>query len=284
MRIVNAGSPALVSVLARQQKRRHSLRLLGVGVALAALQGCDGGHGGGDSQAQQPLVYGDADPAGLWQGTFKSDDGTSRAFNVIAAPDGRLVGVIASSGTNGRFIVATHDTTLNMFSAKGTVFAQAGEALLPNGQASDDLTVSSGNVVEHASLSGTYSGGGESASFSLGYDGNTSRGASLQAISGVYLVYPPPLLNTATLAVSGNSLTFATDSGCNAAGTIEVFDPGMNIYSWSMLISACSGVEGGMLSGLATVVDNPRVRGSTLISLYGATTTSDRSFVFRGYK
>jgi len=28
-------------------------------------------------------------------------------------------------------------------------------------------------------------------------------GASLPAISGVYLVYPPPLLNTATLAISG---------------------------------------------------------------------------------
>jgi hypothetical protein len=254
-----------------------------VGAALAALQGC-GGHSGSDSASQPPVLFGDADPTGLWQGTFRTDDGT-RNFNVIAAPDGRFVGVIASSGTNGRFIVGVHDTNLNMFSAKGTVFAQAGEALLPNGQPSGALTVSSGNVVERASLSGSYSGGGESASFTLGYDGNTSRGASLEAIAGVYSVYPPPLINTATLAVSGGTLTFATDGGCNGAGTIDVIDSALNIYSWSMLLSACGGVEGSALTGLATLGDNPR-NGSvrSLISLYGATASEDRPFVFRGFK
>jgi hypothetical protein len=284
MRIVKFRAQ-VVPILARSRDRgRRSLRRLLVGVALAALQGC-GGHGGGDSASQPPVLLGDADPTGLWQGTFKSDDGTARNFNVIAAPDGRFVGVIASSGTNGRFIVGTHDTTLNMFSAHGTVFAQAGEALLPNGQPSGALTVSNGNVVERASLSGSYSGGGESASFTLGYDGNTSRGASLQGIAGVYSVFPPPLINTATLAVSGGTLTFATDGGCNGAGTIDVIDPTMNIYSWSMLLSACGGVEGSMLSGLATLGDNPR-NGHvlSLISLYGATASHDRSFVFRGFK
>jgi hypothetical protein len=260
-----------------------SRRLLFLGVGLTALQGCDGHGGGSDSQTNPS---GDANPAGLWQGSFTADGGTTRGFSVIAAPDGLFAGVIASSGTNGRFVIGTSDTTLNVFSASGTVFAAAGEALLPNGQPSDAMTVSSGNVVERASLQGSYSGGGESGSFALGYDqGLTSRGASLQVISGVYSVYPPPLVNTASLVVNGGSITFAADGGCNGAGTIAVIDPTMNIYTWSMLLGACNGFDGDSFSGLATVADNPRTGGThDLIALYGATASHDRSFVFRGSK
>jgi hypothetical protein len=259
-----------------------SRRLLSLGVALTALQGCDG-HGGGGSQVSPS---GDASPAGLWQGSFTADDGTTRGFTVIAAPDGLFVGVIASSGTNGRFVIGTGDTTLNTFSATGTVFAQAGEAFLPNGQSSDALTVADGNIVERVSLKGSYSGGGESASFALGYDnGLTPRGASLEAVAGVYDVYPPPLVNTATLVVNGSSITFAAAGGCNGAGTIAVIDPTMNIYSWSMLLGACGGAEEAALSGLASLADNPRKGGTAnLIALYGATANHDRSFVFRGSK
>jgi len=259
-----------------------SRRLLSLGAALTALQGCDG-HGG--SSAMQP-PSGDANPAGVWQGSFTAADGTTRGFSVIVAPDGLFAGVIASSGTNGRFVIGTSDTTLNMFSATGTVFAGAGEAALPNGQASDALTVSGGSIVARQSLTGSYSGGGESASFALGYDqALTSRGASLQTISGVYSIYPPPLVNTATLVVNGGSITFAADGGCNGAGTIAVIDPAMNIYSWSLLLGACSGAEEDTFSGLATVADNPRTGGThDLIALYGDTANHDRSFVFRGSK
>jgi hypothetical protein len=260
-----------------------SRRLLFLGVGLTALQGCDGHGGSSDSQTSPS---GDANPAGVWQGSFTADGGTTRGFSVIVAPDGLFAGVIASSGTNGRFVIGTSDTTLNVFSASGTVFAAAGEAFLPNGQSSDALTVSSGNVVERASLKGSYSGGGESGSFALGYDqALPSRGASLQAISGVYSIYPPPLVNTATLVVNGGSITFAADGGCNGAGTIAVIDPAMNMYSWAMLLSACSGAEEDMFSGLATVADNPRTGGThNLIALYGDTADHDRSFVFRASK
>ena len=259
-----------------------SRRLLCLGAALTALQACDG-HGGSGAQA---APSGDANPAGVWQGSFTADDGTTRGFSVVMAPDGLFVGIIASNGVNGRFVIGTGDTTLDMFSATGTVFAQPGEGQLPNGQWSDALTVSSGNLVTHASLRGSYSGGGESGSFKLSYDdGLTSRGASLQAIAGIYDVYPPPLVNTATLVVNGDSITFAADGGCNGAGTIEVIDPTMNIYSWSMLLGACAGVAEDSMSGLATLADNPRFGGTrNLIALYGATAAQDRSFVFRGFK
>jgi len=257
-------------------------RCLYLGAALIALQGC-GGHGGGSGSTG---TSGDQSPAGVWQGSFTTDDGTTRGFSVVMAPDGLFVGVIASNGINGRFVIGTGDITLDMFSATGTVFAQAGEGQLPNGQWSDSLTVSSGNIVTHASINGSYSGGGESASFKLGYDdGLTSRGASLQAIAGIYDVYPPPLVNTATLVVNGNSITFAADGGCNGAGTIDVIDPTMNIYSWSMQFGPCSGVDADTMSGLATLADNPRFGGTgNLIAVYGATANHDRSFVFRGAK
>jgi hypothetical protein len=252
-------------------------------LALAALSGCNG-HGGGSSLP--PLPNGDANPAGLWVGNFTAADGATRGFDMIVAPGGVFVGVVASTGLNGRFLIGTADTTLNEFSASGTVFPQAGEApLLPNGQASGDVTVSDGSVVGGSSLKGSYSGGGESGSFALQYNALTSRGASLGAITGVYDVYPPvPLLNI-VVVVSGNTLTFASDGGCNGAGTISVIDPAMNIYSWSMLFGACGGVDGDTYSGLATLADNPRTNSQgSLIALYGATESHDRSFVFRGSK
>jgi len=252
-------------------------------LALAALGGCDG-HGGGSSPP--PFPNGDVNPAGLWVGNFTAADGATRGFDMIVAPDGLFVGVVASTGLNGRFLIGTADTTRNEFSASGTVFPQAGEApLLPNGQASGDLTVSDGSVVGGSSLKGSYSGGGESGSFALQYNGLTSRGASLAAITGVYDIYPPvPLLNIVAV-VSGNTLTFASDGGCNGAGTISVIDPTLNIYSWSMLLGECGGVAADTYSGLATLADNPRTGGAgNLIALYGATENHDRSFVFRGSK
>ena len=252
-------------------------------LVLAALAGCDG-HGGGSS-GPQPNANGDANASGLWRGSFTTVDGSSRGMDMIVAPDGRFVGVVASSGLNGRFVIGNGDTTLDTFTGSGTVFAQAGEALLPNGQQSGALTVSDGSVVAGRSLKGSYFGAGESASFALGYNDLTSRGASLDAISGVYDVYPPPLVIDSTLVISGSTLTFANNGGCNGAGTIRVIDPTMNIYSWSMLISACSGADEDTFSGLATLADNPRKGGrGNLIALYGVTKEHDRSFVFRGAK
>ena len=101
----------------------------------------------------------------------------------------------------------------------------------------------------------------------------------------MYDVYPPPPVNDTTLVISGSTLTFANDGGCNGAGTIQVIDPTMNIYAWSLLLSACSGTDEDMFSGLATLADNPRKGGTrNLIALYGATDNYDRSFVFRGSK
>jgi hypothetical protein len=257
--------------------------LLPLAAALAALESCGGGGGGSDSQ---PSPSTDANPAGLWQGSFTAADGAARGFDLIVAPDGAFVGIVASTGLNGRFLIGTGDTTFSAFTATGTVFAQAGEALLPNGQGSAALTMSDGSLVARQSLKGSYSGAGESASFALGYSGGlTSRGASLEAISGVYDIYPPPPIVDITLVISGGTLTFATDGGCNGAGTISVIDPTLNIYAWSMLLGACSGVDEDMFTGLATLADNPRKGGSrNLIALYGATENQDRSFVFRGSK
>jgi len=258
-------------------------RVLCLGVMLGTLSAC-GGHGG--DGGSDPGPSSSPPTTGLWRGTFASSDGTSRGFGLVVAPDGRFAGIIDSTGLNGRFVLGTADTALNMFSATGTVFAQAGEALLPNGQSSDPLTVSSGTVVARASLSGTFSGGGESASFALTYQGTTSRGASLPAVGGVYSGYPllPGNISTSSLVVSGNVVTFANDGGCNGAGTIEVIDASLNMYSWSMLIAACSGVADHTVFGLATLFDDQRGATGKRIELYGATAANELPFVFSGFK
>jgi hypothetical protein len=257
-------------------------RVLCLGLAVSALSACGGG-GGGDPP---PSASSDAGATGLWEGLFTSSDGTKRGFGMLVAPDGRLAGTIDSTGSNGRLVLGTGNTMQNTFSATGTVFAGAGEALLPNGQASDPLTVSGGTVVAHVSLSGTFSGGGESGSFALTYLGTTSRGASLPAIAGVYTGYPLLAGNVATssLVVNGNVVTFANDSGCNGAGTIEVIDASLNMYSWSMLIAACGGVADHTVSGLATLSDDQRGATGKRIELYGATAASELPFVFSGFK
>jgi hypothetical protein len=258
-------------------------RLLCLGVALGALSACGGGGGGGDNA--QPSLSGDASATGRWQGSFKSSDGTTRGFSMLVAPDGRFAGTVDSTGLNGRLVLGMGNTILNTFSATGTVFAQAGEGLLPNGQASDPLTVSNGTFVARASLSGTFSGGGESASFALTYEAATSRSASLPAIAGVYGGYPllPGGLVSSSLVVNGNVVTFANDGGCNGAGTIEVIDAKLNMYSWSMLLGACNGVADHTVSGLATLYDDPRGANGKRIELYGATAAHELPFVFRGF-
>lgn len=259
-------------------------RVLCLGSIVGAVSACGGGGGDGGNS---PLSSSpDANAAGLWEGNFTSSDGTTRGFGMVIAPDGRFAGTIDSTGSNGRLVLGTGSTMLNAFSASGTVFAQAGEALLPNGKASDPLTVSGGSVVAHVSLSGTFSGGGESGPFALTYQGTTSRGASLQAVAGVYADYPllPGNVSTSSAVVNGNVVTWANDAGCNGAGTIEVIDASLNMYSWSMLIAACGGVTDHTVSGLATLSDDQRGATGKRIELYGATATNELPFVFSGFK
>ena len=259
-------------------------RLLCIGAAVGALTACGvGGEGHGNPPPSPP---GEANATGLWEGKFNSSDGTSRGFGMLIAPDGRFAGTVDSTGSNGRLILGTGNTMLNTFSATGTVFARAGEALLPNGHASDPLTVSSGTVVARVSLSGTFSGGGESASFALTYQGTTSRGASLPAVAGVYSGYPllPGNVTTSSLVVDGNVVTFANDGGCNGAGSIEVIDASLNMYSWSMLIGACGGAPDHTVSGLATLSDDQRGATGKRIELYGATAANELPFVFSGFR
>jgi hypothetical protein len=250
--------------------------------AAAALTGCGGG---GDPSNRTPSnVAGAASATGLWQGTFSPSDGTARGFSLLIAPDGRFAGVVDSTSLNGRLLLGTATTVLSSVSGSGKVFAQAGEKLLPNGESSDLLTLSNGALVARVSLSGTLSGGGESATFALTYE--DTRDASLQSIAGVYGGYPIDnrRVPSSTLTVNGNALTWANDSGCNGAGNIEVIDPGLNMYSWSMLLAGCSGAPDHTILGLGTLGSDPLSASGLQLRLYGATATNELPFVFLGFK
>jgi hypothetical protein len=259
-------------------------RWLLLGALAGALCACGGGGGGGGNPPASTSA--DANAAGLWEGDFMSSDGTKRGFGMLIAPDGRFAGTIGSTGSNGRLLLGMGSTVLSVFSATGTVFARAGEALLPNGENSDPLMLSTGMVVPRVELSGTLSGGGESGSFALFYLGTTLRGASLPAIAGVYSGYPllPGNISTSSLVVNDNVVTWANDAGCNGAGTIEVIDATLNMYSWSMLIAACGGVLDHTVMGLGTLSDDGRGSTGKRLELYGATAASELPFTFSGFK
>jgi hypothetical protein len=230
-------------------------RALLLAASLALLAACSGG---GDDDEDEPEPPEDADATGVWSGTYA---GTPGRMNVIVAPDGSFAGIINPlnpPGSNARLIVGTGTTTQNAINATGTAYALQGVAF-PNGSFVVPLTVSAGSVTERTSLTGNFSAGGETATFSLSFLPASTRTPSFATLAGVYSLYPPPPNGTlqATMTVrTDGSVTFNHSNGCVGSGTFTIIDPAWNIYRWSLAITSCaSPVADHSASGLAALVD-----------------------------
>lgn len=257
-------------------RRGLCVALLTAAITLT-LTACGGG-GDDDDEVEAPE---DEDASGLWQGTF-SRGGVSAPMGVIAAPSGLFVAMVG--GASSRLIIGTGAVTLDTFNATGTVLARGGT--LPNGSASAPMTIAAGRVTERASLTGNYSGGGETATISLSFDPKALRGASLATVAGTYSASPPPAdpnLNATLTIQSNGAATFATGAGCNGTGNFAVIDPALNMYSWTLTIGACGAAPEVAFSGLAALNDNAATGGTNnLISLLGTTAARTASFAFFG--
>jgi hypothetical protein len=238
-----------------------------------------GGGGGDDDEEDAPEVA-DQDASGVWLGTFTTaGTTTARPFRMIAAPSGAFAGTIgatnATSG-DGRLVVGTGDVTANIVTGSGTAFAPTGP---------QTATVTNGRVTERASMSGTYTDGGQSGTFSLTYLSLSSRASSLTAVAGTYSQFPAPPAGqvTATLTVTtGGVLTFATSNGCNGSGTVTPI-AGLNEYSWTMSLAACPIYSAGAdLTGLAYLDDVPNGGTGKLFVAYGSNAARTLPFGFAG--
>lgn len=243
------------------------------------------GGGGGDDDDEEEIE--DEDATGLWSGTF-TQAGVARSFIVMAAPSGQFVGVVSGNANAGpRLMVGTGSTLQNIINANGTVFAQFG-AFLPNGQPNASFAIAAGRITERVSITGNYSGGGETATVSLSYDTKSARGGSLAAVAGIYSQYPVPTTPgavNATLTInSAGATTFATSTGCNGTGTFSVIDPALNMYSWTLSVAACQTDAAYSASGLASLTDSPLGGTNNLLQMAGARSAFDRGFAWAGTK
>lgn len=241
-------------------------RALFLAASLCFLAACSGG--GDDDDDDEPEPPEEEDATGVWIGTY---GGTPNRMNVIAAPDGSFVGLIAPTnppGNNGRIIVGTGTVTAPDI-INGTGMAYAVGAAFPNGSSAAPLTISAGRVTERVSLTGNLLAGGETATFSLSFASPSTRAPSFATLAGVY-VGPGAAQATVTIRTDG-SATFNHSNGCVGNGTFTIVDPSWNIYRWSLSIANCSApvVPDHTASGLATLLDNPAGGTANLLVMAG---------------
>ena len=262
------------------QRRRR--RMLFLALLMTTVAACRGG--GDDDDDDDGGGSTDADAVGLWTGTVNRV-GAQNAFAVIASPTDEFVGVVISTTGTGRLLIGTGDVTGTTLTASGTIFPAAGSTM-PNGQSVANVTIPTGTVTQRVSITGAYSGGGETGVFTLNYDPKTSRGASLPAVAGTYTSTGPTPSQSASLTITSlGSLTYATGAGCNATGTFAVPDAGYNVYTFTLNAGVCGTVPAATFNGLATLDDNPAGGTNNLLRMFGATTpTRTLPFGFVGNK
>jgi hypothetical protein len=263
-----------------------ALRALLIGLSAISLLACHGG--GGDDDDDEPELPDDQDAAGLWSGTV-SIGGTARSFVIAAAPNGDFTGAIAPTpgATNSRVLVGSGNVTGSSLSASGSAFAPPG-GNFPSNTLIAAVAVTNGTVTERASMTGTYSAGGETGPFTLTYNaGVANRGASFARLAGTYSSFPPPTtpgaVNASLNITSTGIADFQTNTGCTGNGTFTIPDAALNLYAFTLTV-ACPTLPQYTAAGLGVVDDSPSGGTNNRITMSGAPAARDRVFVFIGTK
>lgn len=258
-------------------------RALLVSVTAVSLACCGGG---GDDEDLGPPE--DADAAGNYQGTMLLG-GTSRNFLVAVAPDGTFVGGIgASANGNSRTIIGTGMPDGNSFTATGTAYAPT-TAPFPTGNPSiAALSVTNGIIVEHQQISGAYSAGGESGTFTLNYRSDlTNRGASLSRLAGTYnlLQSGPSVINAVITITAAGAITYGTTpAGCMGNGGVVIQDASINVYNFIINLGACGNVPAFTAGGLLVLDDAAAGGTNNMVVMFGTNNTRSLVWGFTGTK
>jgi hypothetical protein len=196
--------------------------------------------------------------------------------------DGRFVAAFdpAPTSNNGRILTGSGTISGNQLSASGTGFTSVA---FPSGSFQVPVILT-GSVATNASISGSYSGGGESGSFSLGYQALTNRPSSIATVGGTYTGLPSVSANESLN--SNNGVLFFTSPGCVGNGTIGIVDSTKNTYTWAMQIIATgqgSCIYAGNQTGLAYLADTNSTTTNNIIVMIGSAGTTN-AFVFVGAK
>ena len=220
--------------------------------------------------------------SGIWHGTVTNSGGTSDIGGLITEDkEVILIGRIKTGVLAYGVTVGTLDVTGDVLS--GTVQNYGGQYPLcfpcnfsfPDGSSIATLSLS-GTVATRATISGSFSGGGDSGTFSLAYDTIYERPSSLSAVSANWTFSSPISGITTTVSIDPAGLIFGTNTdGCVYSGTVSVIDPFFNAYRVEVTVSSC-GAADGTYSGLAALADTV----TTDDTLNLGVTNADNAMVF----
>ncbi|MGH7751002.1 MAG: hypothetical protein ACREQ5_40495, partial [Candidatus Dormibacteria bacterium] len=204
-------------------------------------------RGGGGSSSNPPPVA-NADPGGIYTGTFVSS---------TTGQSGNVVGIVTETGEarffdpgNGNQFAGTITTSGNNVSGTFTGYAPFGFVFL-NNQAVAQFSLA-GTISQGVSISGTYSGGGDQGTVSLtddphGYD----TGSSLSSLVGTWIGTNPDG-STLTVTIQSDGSYFGQDTdGCTYAGNFTLINSSFDAYDVS-LTETCAG-NAVSASGLASL-------------------------------
>ena len=214
---------------------------------LLILAACGGGNG---SVSQPPPPPPQQSASGIWTGTITSN---------VAGQSQSLIGLVTETSevyfftsTSGNFI-GTGSVNGDQFSGTLMGFAPTGFTW-PDGSAIAQFTMS-GTVTTRIRISGTYSGGGDSGTFTVLYDSTYERPSSLPTMSGLWATDPNAFGGTAELTIDPLGLAFGSNTvGCVFNAIVSIRNASFNYYQIDLIVTSC-GVFTGSYSGLGVLTD-----------------------------
>lgn len=214
--------------------------------------GCGSGGAGGD-QAQNTNAGPAQSPAGIWKGSFTSNvqNKTYNIFGIVS--ESNLIRFI-NLGTFAQY-GGNINVSGNSFSSTLRAYAPIGSTTFLDGSQVGNVVIN-GTISEKSSMSGTYSGVGDSGSFALSYNQSLyERTSSLPLVTGTWETTISGYNSTNTITIDSNGkIQGNSTSGCTYSGNINLINSAYNTYAVNLTIGNC-GSENGIYNGLASLSD-----------------------------
>ncbi|HUW98907.1 MAG TPA: hypothetical protein VMV40_08735 [Acidiferrobacter sp.] len=223
-------------------------RLLVLSVLSLALTACVGGGSSSSSSSTAAAV----DASGIWSGTLTDNAGSPPTTSLIGviAPSGQSFFVDTATGTE--YILPNLQGNAN-YSGTATAFAGPG-LVFPNGQNVANYSTS-GTTNPQVSINGSYSGTGDSGTYSLAFNPLYNQAVTLATIAGPYTgTYYNGTAGSYSISVTisnSGAITGSDAFGCALTGQANVITTGKDLFSIS-LDSTGSGSSGFVCAGRLT--------------------------------
>lgn len=202
--------------------------------------------GGSSSTSNLPPPDPPQSVSGIWNGTA-----TSSAFGTSSD----VVGLISES-KEAFFITSQGGQDHGTVAVSGSKVTGSLHAIAPTGQffpdGSSATTISvTGTVHTKSTLSGSFSGGGDTGTFSLTYNSLYDRPSSVALVTGTWLTSDGILISVDQFGQFNGSDT----SGCVLSGQVSIINSSFNAYKVNLTVTNCGLVDGDY-DGLAALADN----------------------------